>query len=200
MFKRGKTNKTELAVYGQEMVHEFASAIANAAVANGLKYEAERNEELALQNIASVGAGNSIHVTPQDIPVDQQAYIAKASVDAHMQKVQALQVAAYTDQQVHLAELSVKEKYRDKKVTAQVLITDPWPVDTCWRDNYNRYHINQHGPKKVSGVIEDIDLRQNFIIIRPSKLSHVVNNTIEFHRVYIIKPDTMQPMVTLSFS
>src|SRR6185369_9946038 len=150
MFRK-KISKTELAAYGNELLREFAGAVANRAVASSLQFEAEQNEALALQNIAAAGAANSVYVTPQDIPADQQAYIAKTSVDAHFQKAQAMQVAAYTDQQVHLAELRTKEKFRGLKVSIQVVLTDPWPVDTCRRDKYGRYHINEHGPKKVKG-------------------------------------------------
>jgi hypothetical protein len=200
MFKHVKKTKSELATYGAGLLHEFAGAVTNTAVAASLRYEAEQNEALALQNIAAVGASNAIYITPQDIPLDQQAYIAKTSVNAHIQKAQALQVAAYTDEQVHISELHVKEHYRGRKVTAQVISTDPWPVDTCWRDaRSGQYHVNEHGPKKVSGIIEDIDLRKNYIIIRPTKIAKAVNSTVQFHRVYIISPHTFQPMVTLTF-
>ena len=197
---RKKIPKAELVIYGNDLLQEFASAVANSTVAESLKYEAEQNEAQALQNIASVGASNDMYVTPRDIPPEQQAYIAKASLDAHMQKTQAIQVAAYNDQQVHIAELHVKEKYRGLKVTVMVAITDPWPVDTCWRDSYGRYHINEHGPKKVTGIIEDIDLQKNYIILRPTKAFRTINNTIKFHRIYIVLPATLQPLVTLRFS
>ena len=192
--------KEELAAYGDELLGEFAGVIANVAVARSLEFEAERNEALAMQNIAAAGAANSVYVTPHDIPAEQQAYIAKASVNAHLQKAQAMQVAAYTDKQVHLAELRVKEKFRGLKVTAQAIITKPWPVDTCWRDKYGRYHMNEHGPRKVKGYIEDIDLKKDFIIIRPTRVFKAINNSVQFHRVYMVQPDSMKPLVTLDFS
>ncbi|MDB5182604.1 MAG: hypothetical protein JWO47_388 [Candidatus Saccharibacteria bacterium] len=199
MFKK-KIAKTELVTYGMGLMQEFVSAVANQSVAAGLKQQAERDEILALQNIAAVGAHNNVYVTPNDIPPEQQAIIAKASVNAHLQKTQALQVAVYTDNQVLLAELQVKEKYRGLKVSIRVLIDEPWPIDTFWRDAHGRSHLNEHGPKKVSGYIEDIDLRKNFILIRPTRAFKMINNSIQIHRVYMVDPNEMKPLVGISFS
>lgn len=200
MFGKKKITNTELATHESGLLQEFASALANHEVVDGLSYEAQQNEAMAMQQITSVNAHNNVYVTPADIPFEQQATIAKASIDAHMQKAQAMQVAAYTDQQVQQAELRVKEKYIGLKVTVKVIISEPWPVDTCYRDPQGRYHMNEHGPHKVSGYIEDINLKKDFIIIRPTRLFKAVNNTIQFHRIYMIVPGTFRPLVSLSFT
>jgi hypothetical protein len=199
-FLKKKVSKTDLVAYGMGLMQEFVSAVSNQSVALGLKHEAEQNEALAMQHIASVGAHNSIYVMPSDITEAEQASIAKASVNAHLQKTQALQVAAYTNKQVHLAELRVKEKYRGLKVTITAISDKPWPVDTFWRDKYGRTHLNERGPKKVSGYIEDIDLRKNFIVLRPTRAFKMFNNSVQFHRIFMVNPSTIMPLVAISFS
>ncbi|CAN5456865.1 hypothetical protein BH10PAT3_BH10PAT3_7880 [soil metagenome] len=197
-----RKNKKEsgLVARGDELVREFVSALTNASVVEGMKYEAARNEERTLRNIASASAGNNIYVRPEDIPLECQAAIAKDSVDAHMQKTQALQAESYNVSVLQAAAIEASERYEGKKVAIFVRNHSHKPVDTIWRDaRTGALHINERSPRKVVGIVKEINLAKNYLIIRPTFAARAVNKTIEFHRVYIVNPADMQPLVRLEF-
>ena len=197
--RRRKQKKGELPVFGTSLVEEFVSSFNNQVLILSLKHEAEQNEQRALSSIASAGSYGAVYVLPQDIPVDQQAIIAKTSVNAHMQKAQALQAEAYSAQQQQIQEQLLRSKYVGLKVLVRVMSNSQSPVETCWRNKKTgELSYTQWSPKKLAGIIQDIDLEKNSITMRPTRLRRSMNQAVQYYRVYIMNPDNAQPMVSLT--
>lgn len=193
------TSDNQLVASGQLLVADFQSALVNQETAATAKLEAERSEQLAVESITYNSPGtNQVFITPRDIPEETQAAVAQASVDAHMKKVQAEQIAHYSAAQIDQMEQEDLAKYKGKKVTINVLDASAQPIETFWFNNKTGEQ-NQTIYKKstIKGVIDDINLRNNLLILKPTMFSKVVLPSRKAFLVYVINPYTLSPAVSL---
>lgn len=197
---RHKHRQTQLVHMGKSLVQEFVQAVNNEVLVLSLKNEAMHNEQRALGGVTAFsGAGNTYE--PDNIPIEQQLDIARTSMNAHMQKAQAMQAEAYNSEQLHEASKMLRERYEGHRVIVRVVSKGEKPVQSYWRDMMTgKLSATLRSPKKLSGTIEFINLAGNFIIVRPGVLAKAVNHNLEYHRVYIINPATLEPMVSLSIA
>jgi hypothetical protein len=197
-FRRRK--KSGLIVNGDTLIQDFLTVFNNIVLVENLKYIAEQNEETTVAGISSVLPRNGVYVEPGDIAPDLKEQLATASVNAHMQKAQAQQIEKFSMTQLRELEDSAKAKYVGRKVRVQLLNRVLNPVDTHWFDTLTgRYNVNQHSPRKIVGIITDIDLNSNSILLKPTMAARAVNKSVKQHRVYIINPTGLKPLVRIRF-
>lgn len=199
----GFHKQTALRLQGSELVSDFVSAMTNLTTVHNARSIAEQTEQHALQTVSY--AGNSLQAaaqmqSPSGLTPDLQAEMVRSSVDAHVQKVQAEQITAYTEQQLTEMETADKQKYIGKKIKITILDPKFQPVETFWLNNrtgqYDRGYIKF---KTVSGIITDMSLRENRIMIKSTRSGQLFMPARKFMVVYIVNPQTLTPAVSVSF-
>lgn len=188
-----------LANNGDQLISDYLSALVNRSTTYSANNLAKQSEQLAEEYIASTPViSNPLFVTPQDIPENMQSTIAKASLDAHMKKIQAQQIAAKSAQQIQQMELNDKHNYVGKKVEVTILDMDKKPLESYWQNaKTGKITNNTVTKKKVKGIIEDIVFNKNLLVLKPTKLSQLFNPERKFFAIYVINPDTLNPMISL---
>ena len=195
-----KSNKANLpALSGDLLVADFQTAFVNIATVGTAKFAAQQSEKNAVQTIATAGAANNIYVTPRDIPVGSQDNLAKASLDAHMKKVQAEQIESFSIGQIDRMEIDDRKKYQGKKV--QVIVTDFafQPIESSWfNDKTGEQNNSIVKSKSIKGIVEDIDFENNLLVLKPTLASRVLLPSRKFFLVFVVSPVTLAPAVRIS--
>lgn len=202
MFRKAtkKAGELRLKVAGDELVQDFISALTSRSIVESVKHEAAQSEDAALGGIAAADKHNNVYVTPGDISPEQQAVIAKASVNAHLQKMQAQQIEQYNADQLLAAQAAAAKKFLGCKVRVTVLDKEARPIETCWQDQRTgKLYMGSRYPKGLTGIIEGVDMSQNQIIITPTLLSRTIDKSIQYHIVYVVNPANLQPLISVSF-
>ena len=196
--KNGGQPKTVIS--GDLLISDFISAMTNLSTAETAKYVAKQTEQSAMDELRSVSATtNPVFLTPADIDPQAQAHIARSSLDAHLQKAQSEQIAAFTDQQVDQMEAEAKHNYLGKKVQVTIVDAAFQPVETIWQDKrtgqYRRGTLKKGGLK---GRVEEVSLKQNRLVIKPTFTGRLLVPDRKFFLVYPVNPKTIQPAVKLN--
>lgn len=200
MFKKSNRQNAGY-VDGQTLVQEYISALNSRVLVESMKYEAENNEQLALNSIVNAGTHHSMYTTLQDVPAYQQSDITKYSVNAHIQKAQALQAEAYNREQLINTNKTLNELYCGRRLMLNTLSKNMKPVVCYWDDNVSgTQKLSEIGPRKLVGIIDKIDVSANVLIIRPTLRARTLNRSLRFYEVYVIDPKNMQPLVNLRIS
>ncbi|MDQ5885683.1 MAG: hypothetical protein QG628_80 [Patescibacteria group bacterium] len=194
-----KVLRTELALTGEQLIAAYQSAITNRSTAQTAQHQARLSEQHAVSYISEAPASsNSVFVTPNDIPRNMQDTLAKASLDAHMKKVQADQITDKTERELQTLERDCKQKYINKKVQVSILEAHQNPVESYWQNSKTgKVTTGQIKNKRIKGTIEDIVLSKNLLILAPTKVSKIFNPERKLIAVYIINPTTLSPMVAI---
>ncbi len=190
-------NKSNNNVNGGDLVEDFRTAMIVRSTAEYAKEEADRSEQETVQGLDAISRG--AYLNPTFVPEDIQDKITRASVDAHIKKVQASQIGQQSKAQLSELQLSASEKYVGKKVTITVLQKDEKPIESVWYDpKYNQYYPGVVNTKGISGKIEEVMLKKNALMIKPNLLSKLGASNRKYFVAYIINPNTLEPMVSLS--
>lgn len=182
---------------GESLVADYVSAITNLTTAETAKYVADKSEQDTISTIASASQGQ--FVMPQYIPPADQESLVRSSLDAHIKKVQAEQLTSFTWNQIVQMETDDKQKYVGRKV--QVTILDPVnkPVESYWYNSgTGQYTSGYIKSGSVKGIIEDISIAKNMIILRPTLASRVILPNRKYYAVYVVNPQTLQPLVRIA--
>ena len=180
---------------GTALVADFVTAITNLSTTATAQFMAEQSERATIQTIESMGVGG--YVQANDMPTVSQQEMVKSSLDAHVKKAQADQIATFTAIQLQQMENQDK-RYRGKKITVNIIDPDFSPVESYWLDvNTGEYSTGILKSRQVKGVIEDIVLSKNIIILKPTMLSKLLFPSRKYFAVYVINPETLQPAISL---
>ncbi len=200
MRRQSRTQKNqERSNKGARLVSSYQLAIVNLSTAITAEYHAKLSEQRAVNYISNAPVNeNSIYVTPQDIPDHMQDTLANTSMDAHMKKVQAEQISRKTSNDTILLEQLAKRDYAHKKVQVTILEANQHPVESYWQHNKSgKVTTGQVKSKKIKGTIEDINLNKNLLILKPTRLSRTFNPERKLFAIYVINPDSLQPMISI---
>lgn len=183
---------------GQQLVADFQSAFIALATSQVAHQEAARSESELMQQLSYWSRGG--YLQPGTIDGTGQADVSRASLDAHIKKMQAEQVEAMKN--AHLDSLIQDNKliYTGQKVTVDVVGASESPIDVLWFNPHSGYRSNPFPKKHVSGVITEVALDKNLLLVRPGKMTTIINPELQCYVVYVIHPATAEPMVSLSFS
>ncbi len=186
----------DIPVSGQQLVADFQSVLLSRATAEAALFEAERSETQLMQQLSEASRGSLLN--PSNLQAMGSEYVVKASLDAHIKKVQAEQLQSMTDAQVSQLILEDQLAYRGKRVRITALETSFQPFDAIWFDQRSGYRTSTFKKRAIEGKIDEIGFEKNLIIIKPKRLMQLINSNLQFYVAYIINPDTLKPTVEIS--
>lgn len=189
--------KQDSAINGVALVADYQNVLISMATMQTAKQEADISEQSTMQYLSSVDAGV---LNPQDIPLGVQSGLAKASLDAHIKKAQASQLEAMGTSQIEQILKQDKLNYQNKKVLVKILQSDQKPVESLWFDPNKGYKKGVVSTKSIKGKIEEVMLDKNALLIRPTFFSKLFNPARHYFIIYIVNPETLEPMVSLDLS
>ena len=191
-----KVNNTNLP--GQELVADFQAAFIAMATSEMANYEAQKSENDLLQQLSYWSRGG--YLNPRAIQSEQQDSVSRASLDAHIKKLQASQVEQMKKEHLHSLVKASKATYIGKRVRIEVLRANQDPIDVLWANPQTGYRANALNKTHLSGKIMEVRLESNLLMIYPSRISRVVNKELQAYIIYVIDPQTAEPMVSVSFA
>jgi hypothetical protein len=196
-----KTRQSRIAKSGDLLIADFQYAQQSLATVEGLKSLARQTEEYALNNIASVPTRNGQYVTPYDIPQEKHSPITRASVDAHLQKVQAEQVESYNSNELKVLSEEANKTYLGKRVQILATNNEIKPILVCLKDPYTgAQYLGRSQPKFISGKIKELKLEDNLLIIKPAITKKLLNRYVDYYLVYVINPNNFEPLISMTIS
>lgn len=183
-------------VSGALLVADFQTAFASAAAADVATYEAERSENELMGQLAAV-SGNHL-LNPATLPLSNNYDISRISLDAHIKKVQAQQIKNMSSEQLQNLMEQANYNYRHKHVAVRVLMPDHQPIESVWLQPGLGYQNHPTTKHSATGTIEQVLLDKNALVLRPRWQQRIVNSRLKHYIVYIIDPQTLQPMVEVA--
>lgn len=183
---------------GQQLVGDYQTIFVSMSTIQAAHYEAERSENSFVSQLNAMSAGT--YLNPGAIAPDYQHDMTKASLDAHVKKVQAQQLDSMNNSQLQALSAHDAGLYKGRKVKVQVLTHNEQPIEMVWFDPQHGYRSNISKRPSVSGIIEEVLLDRNLLVLRPAFGSRMLNSSLKNILVYVINPDTMQPMISLNVS
>lgn len=184
------------AISGQVLVADFQSAYVGLATAELAKSEAHRSEEAIVSELQSLSSQS--YLNPNGISPVRQNDIGRASVNAHVMKVQAEQLQQMSYQQLAVLQDELSNNYIGKKVLVTPFESSESPFDTVWLNKETGYRTNQNTKKQIKGTIAEIWLDKNLLVIKPPLLPRMINSELNAYFVYVIDPVTAQPAVEVT--
>lgn len=197
--KKSENMSGGLVTSGDALVADFQSAIANLVTMETAQYAAELSERAAIQTIQTADRGsNGLYVTPRDIPDAAQQLLLHSSVDAHIKKVQAQQIASYTAGQIAELEATDIKTYLGKKIQVDVIDQEIGAVESYWHDDKTgKESRGVIKAKTVKGIIEELSFSKNLLVIKPLLASRLILSARKFFLVSVINPTTLSPLVSI---
>jgi hypothetical protein len=181
-------------VTGQQLIADFQTAFVALATADAAKFEAERSEHEVLGHLSLGNEGS--YLDPKLLSDTNQFDYKRASLDAHIKKVQAEQVSRLSQRQVAGLIENTAKRFRNKRVRITIEDLAQHPVEAVWFDQkFGQRNSIVKGKKTVVGRIEALLLEKNALIIRPSWLSRILMPSLKYYVIYVIHPDTLRPMI-----
>lgn len=179
----------------QALLADFQTAFVALATKEAAKHEADRSENELLQHLNAVSSGG--YLQPGSLPTDLQADMSRGSLDAHFKKVQAQQLDSMSNERLDSLQTLANKQYLGRRVVA----TQPKGADfieAVWYDQRRGYYNSLYKRPTVGGTIEAILLDRNMLVVKPSWQLRLLNNNLQNYIVYVIDPNTVQPMITLA--
>ncbi len=188
-----------IVVTAQQLVADYQTALAAIASSQLASSEAERSESELLQQLNYWSRGG--YLNPGTIDTTQHYDVSRASLDAHVKKIQAQQLTQFTAQQLTELAANAQASFVGKKlrITSLQPLADS-PFDVLWFNSYNGFRSNPMRKQSITGVVEQVLLNKNILIIRPPRLPRLLNKELSAYVVYVINPMTMQPAVDICFT
>lgn len=183
-------------VSGQLLLADFQSAFVGLATAQLALDEAHRSEEAIVSELHSLTG--QTYLNPGGISPMRQNDIGRASVSAHVMKVQADQLQQMSQQQLIALQDEVASNYIGKKVLITPLEASQSPFDTVWFNQHSGYRSNQNTKKQIKGTIAEVALDKNLLVVKPTLFPRMINSELNAYFVYVIDPLTAQPAVEIT--
>lgn len=181
---------------GQQLIADFQTAVLSVATSSVASHEASRSEEDLMGFLSNVSRGT--YLQPGRLAENEQQIITRASVDAHLKKAQAEQVQKMSRQQIAYLNDQNEKKWRGRKVKIQVLSPERQPIKGVYFDQRNGSRMSPMKGRFITGVVEDILLEKNTLILRPTVLGKWTHTGLQGYIVSIIDPATFVPMVKIA--
>lgn len=176
---------------------DYQNAFVSAATAEYAKQSAAQSENNLLNQLSYWSGGS--YLNPSNIDSNIQQDVSRASLDAHVKKVQAQQLESLSLVQLDALIREDNASYKGKKVTIEVLEANATPFDAVWFNPHTGYRSNTIRKKRVTGIIQEVALDKNVLVLKPKLLPRLINQEFQAYFVYIISPETAQPMVKVQF-
>jgi hypothetical protein len=196
-----RNNNTALANPVDTLIADFQTAqMLLQAIANA-KYQASLAESEAVNKFSSYRHQGEAFVKPQDIPFEEDKSLTHVSLNSHLQKAQSEQIKHHSLQTIHDLEESAKTTFLNKKITITAKDREHSPFHNHWLDRRNGHsYYGNNQSKSVSGRIIEINLNNNYIVLKPSTGRQFVSRSLSSYIAEIIDPNSGQPLVNIIFS
>lgn len=181
---------------GQQLLADFQTVFVSTATTEAAKYEAVRSENALLDHLAATGGGS--YLNPGDLSSDAQADLTRTSLDTHIKKVQAQQLDSMNVRQLQDLQKAARGTYIGCKVGVTTLQPKSNAIESVWFDQRNGFYSSVARRRKVTGIVQDVLLDRNVLIIKPPFSARLLNSSLVSYMVYIINPDNLMPMVDLA--
>ncbi|MFO0920416.1 MAG: hypothetical protein U0451_01970 [Candidatus Saccharimonadales bacterium] len=179
---------------GTDLIEQFKNALILRSTVQYAKEEAERSEQATVQGLDAISRG--AYLNPSVVPVDLQSQLTRASVDAHIKKVQANQIDQSSRQQMIELQENANKKYIGRKVIVTILNGLEKPVESIWLNpSSGQYYSGVLNTKSVTGTIEEVMLEKNALLLKPHFWSRVGAKNRKYFLIYVISPNTLEAFV-----
>jgi hypothetical protein len=183
---------------GQALIADYQTVFVSTATVQAANYEADRSEQQLVTQLETLSAGS--YLNPQQLPAADQDALTRASLDAHIKKVQTQQLSAMNAGQLQQLIATDQSLYVNRKVVVHVQTTGDSPIELLWFDQQNGYRSGVSKKKTFTGIIDEVILDKNVLVLRPTWSAQLLNNRLQKILVYIIDPITLKPMVSLTIN
>lgn len=190
--------KNDPKLSGQQLVADFQTAYIAIATSEVAHSEAAKSEDNLLQQLAYWSRGG--YLNPGSIEAGQQPDVSRASLDAHIKKLQATQVDEMKVAHIETLVQNDGPLYRGKKVQIDVIAASESPIDILWFSAQTGYRSNASKKQRVSGTIQEIIMDKGILLVKPARLQRALNKELMAYVVYVINPNTAEPMVSISLT
>lgn len=180
----------------QQLLANFQTVFVSLMTVQAARSEAQRSEQAMINHLQTIGAGG--YLQPTALLNDNQDAVSKASLDAHIKKVQADQLDDMNAYQLQELQQQTQASYANCKVQVIVRTPERQPVEIVWFDQQHGYRSNLTKKKMITGVITEVLLDKNALVLRPTAASRLLNNRLHSYIIYVIDPDTCRPMIDIA--
>lgn len=187
--------KNDRQITGDLLIADFQSAIAALATAEYAVNEAAYSESAVVSELHSLSG--QTYLNPGSISPVRQNDIGRASLNAHVMKVQAAQLQQLSQEQLQTLQSQISTDYVGRKVRVTALSTAGSPFDAVWFNDQTGYRSNAINKKVIVGTINEISLAKNLLILKPNLLPRLINREFTAYFVYVLNPVDLQPAVKI---
>ncbi|MBC7581386.1 hypothetical protein H7097_00780, partial [Aeromicrobium sp.] len=163
-------------VQGQQLVNNFQTALISLDTSQAAQFEAERSENALVEHLRTISSGS--YLQPVALDDGSQDAVTRASLDAHIKKVQAEQINQLNTEQLANLQAVVLADFRRRKVRITVVNAKLKPIESIWYDQNTGYRNSINSRKTVVGVIDEILLDRNALVIKPVGLTRFINKSL----------------------
>jgi len=200
MARKARSNDAGVVRSGDLLIEQYRAAMMTLVAVLSAEATAKQTEQQALDNLASLPSNNGLFVTPGDIPQDAEHELTRRSLDAHLQKVQSAQIRLQGTRFTQAMQADTLKLYKGRRVQVSILEPKEQPVEVYWRDADGSTYLRGFATRSFTGIIEDIQLDEDMLVLKPGALGQLFSSRLAYYVVYVINPDTVQPMVKLSLT
>lgn len=189
------SRKNDRQITGDLLIADFQSAIAAIATAEYAINEATNSENSVVAELHSLSG--QTYLNPGSITPLRQNDIGRASLNAHVMKVQAAQLQQLSQEQLQTLQSQISTDYVGRKLRITALSTAENPFDAVWFNDQSGYRSNAINKKVIVGTINEISLAKNLLILKPNFLPRLINRDFTAYFVYVLNPIDLQPAVKI---
>jgi hypothetical protein len=183
-------------VSGQDLINDFRTVLLTAATSEAATHEATRSENAVLQHLQGISQGL---LQPSSLSTDDPERLSRASLDAHVKKIQAHQFEQLNAAQRAELQQQATANYQGRRVQVIVALPERGPIESVWVDPMGGYRTSATRRRNITGIIQEVRLDQNLLLIRPPRIASLFNSQLYGFLVHVIDPESLQPMVDLRF-
>lgn len=181
---------------GALLLADFQTVFISTATIGAAEYEAERSESQLMEQLGSMG--NGTYLQPSSLTNYSQDDISRASLDAHIKKVQAQQLGSMNQLQLQTLLQKDQALYSGRKLQVTKLAHDKDMIISEWFNPQTGYRQSLTKGNKITGIIESVILDKNMIVLKPTLKTRLLQSELTNYAVYIIDPNSLEPMVELA--
>lgn len=183
----------------EHLLEEFLFAAHELRAMHSAQYAARQSESHAEAILSGIQARNGIYITPNDMSVDDRDEFMLMSADAQLKKQQSYQILAAAQEQIALQENNLRKSFKGIKITFITIDQLYQPFESLWfSPTTNKWDKVQLNTTSVKGIVEDISLSENVVVLKPIYWQRKLNPNRKFLLVYIINPTTLALAVSAS--
>lgn len=147
-----------------------------------------------MHQLTSLGGGAYLNPGTVDLQTD----VSRASLDAHIKKVQVAQLNAISADQLYAMSAQDTKDYVGRKVRITPKSSRKDAIEAVWFNPHTGYRVSPMTRSQITGIITELWLDKNVLVLKPAKLTRMINPELQQYLVYVVDPATLEPMIDLA--